>query len=103
MQAEAIKPGQNVIVVDDLIATGELRNSLKRNIMNTSPVSRRFGESGWRAYRKTRREDPGIPFYHRAHVPQRSRQARWPSVFDCQIERLDHNTPHVALTSRLVI
>lgn len=24
MQADAIKPGQNVIVVDDLIATGEL-------------------------------------------------------------------------------
>lgn len=28
MQAEAIKPGQNVIVVDDLIATG--MNLLKR-------------------------------------------------------------------------
>lgn len=47
MQEEVIKPGQNVIVVDDLIATGELRNLLERSIMNTSYVFRRFSESCW--------------------------------------------------------
>lgn len=31
MQEEVIKPGQNVIVVDDLIATGKPRNLLEKH------------------------------------------------------------------------
>ena len=98
MQKEVIKPGQNVIVVDDLIATGELRNSLKGSIMNPSYVCRRFGESGGGAYRKTRWKDPGIPFHHRAYVAQRRGRTRWPNLLDRQVKRLDRNRPPAALT-----
>ena len=38
MQADAIQPGQTVVVVDDLIATGELRKLWYPDISSDRPI-----------------------------------------------------------------
>jgi hypothetical protein len=79
MQVDAIKPGQTVVVIDDLIATGTVRPYPRATLLN--PVFRRIGESRRRAHRKIRWQNPGIPLPHRAFVPQRRRAFRRARVF----------------------
>ena len=87
MQADAIKPGQNVVIIDDLVATG-MTHSLLATVSSVEAHDKRgyrwFCESGWRACGQARREDPRIPLHYRAHFPQRYFEARRACILDHQ-------------------
>jgi len=45
MQSDAIQPGQTVIIVDDLIATGMLQSFVGRRRAKSTHPCRRFSQS----------------------------------------------------------
>lgn len=65
MQVGAIQPGQNVVVIDDLVATGEQYIDVLPTRLFLTSFSRRFCQSRRRAYRQTGRKDRRIRLRHR--------------------------------------
>ena len=81
MQADAVKPGQKVLIVDDIIATGMSWTAaapatacLLDGQMLTTP--RWLGVCRWLARREARWKGPRVRFHPRARFPQGPREAR---------------------------
>lgn len=75
IQADAIKQGQKVLILDDIIATGTASTRISIGILTDSKLrwfccSRRF------ASQETRWGAPRVHFHRRTRLPQRPRQAR---------------------------
>lgn len=62
MQADAIKPGQTVVVIDDLIATGKAGSPYV--CPTRSPCCRWICQSCWRVSRETGRTDTRVSLHH---------------------------------------
>lgn len=67
MQSDAILPGQSVVIVDDLIATGESRLSLFGAVSHM--LFRGLCQGSWRARPEARRGDNRVSLHHRDNVP----------------------------------
>jgi hypothetical protein len=67
MQSDAILPGQSVVIVDDLIATGKSRLSSSGAVFHT--FFRGLGQGSWRARQEARRGDSGVSLHYRDNVP----------------------------------
>lgn len=87
MQADAIQPGQNVIIIDDLIATGSTTCHLHKIILTR--LNRRIGDGSGPTRRSARRKDHRVSLHHRTDVPQGGFQTRCASVLNSSIRRLD--------------
>lgn len=79
MQTDAIKPGQAVIVVDDLLATGTC--TLIVASQNYNQLARRIRESGWRTRIQTGWSYARVSLHHRDPSPQGSRSVRRSGIF----------------------
>lgn len=80
MQADAIKPGQNVVVVDDLIATGECVCTIAQPDAQGYTIERRI-----RIRCRPAREEAGgncsrVFIHHRINIPQSGKEARCTSL-----------------------
>ncbi|KAJ4331480.1 adenine phosphoribosyltransferase, partial [Didymella glomerata] len=75
MQAGAVKPGQKVLIVDDIIATGESFPSLQTH-SQCADSSRWFCLCGWYPGREARRQGDRVHFHPRTRFPQGPRQAQ---------------------------
>ncbi|KAJ4335122.1 adenine phosphoribosyltransferase, partial [Ascochyta clinopodiicola] len=96
MQADAVKSGQKVLIVDDIIATGGCRN-LDR-------LSRHANSNRWLrirsrlARREARRQGPRVHLHPRARFPQGPRQAQRPRLHPAlwpggEVEQLRYPAP----------
>lgn len=80
MQADSIKPGQKVIVVDDIIATGWFSLSLSSLFIHNTDVFRWLRMCLRRTDQEDGRRPARLHFHSRAGIPQGTRQAAGPSV-----------------------
>jgi hypothetical protein len=83
MQADAVKSGQRVLVVDDIIATGTLlspRSNPRMDWLHGNDllirVNRWLSSRSWLARNETRRHSHGLHIHLGARFPQGPRQAR---------------------------
>ena len=58
MQADAIKPGQNVVIIDDLIATGKVSRNSFCSELALKILDRRICKGCGRISSQARRKDP---------------------------------------------
>jgi adenine phosphoribosyltransferase len=75
MQKDGIKSGQRVLIVDDIIATGEqqLRHAQLLDMEYLTLMCRRLGSGGWFASAAIRRRSLGLRLYPRTRLPQGTR------------------------------
>lgn len=76
MQKGAIKPGQTVIVVDDLIATGQLFSLFLSPLMTVLTECRRICIRSGRVGQDGRRNCTRVSLHYRGRVPQGIGQAQ---------------------------
>ena len=72
IQADAIKQGQQVLVVDDIIATGMIVHGLMPWSIDANVENRRICCGGWIVGRKARRYTAWLRLHPRTRFPKRS-------------------------------
>lgn len=80
MQADAIKSGQNVIIIDDLMATGKIPY-INTHFLVGLIFPRWIGKSCGRAHHQAGLQDDRVSFHNRIDCSEGLREARRSHVF----------------------